>query len=84
MVDRFEKCVVRCNEVSLTRSLSFSIENFGFRYVVNDDRVLFLLQDGSQVYDIKDYLVAQDRCQEVTIDNRPYYGKGAKVGSYRF
>jgi hypothetical protein len=46
---------------------------------VDDSRVLFLLQDGSQAYDVKDYLVQQDRCQEVTIDNRPYYGKGAKV-----
>ncbi|CAF1257170.1 unnamed protein product, partial [Rotaria magnacalcarata] len=32
----------------------------------------------SQAYEVKDYLVQQDRCQEVTIDNRPYYGKGAK------
>ncbi|CAF2114010.1 unnamed protein product, partial [Rotaria magnacalcarata] len=44
----------------------------------DDSRVLFLLQDGSQAYEVKDYLVQQDRCQEVTIDNRPYYGKGAK------
>jgi hypothetical protein len=50
-----------------------------FRYVVDDRRVLFLLQDGSQTYDVKDYLIQQDRCEEVTIDNRPYYGKGAKV-----
>jgi hypothetical protein len=57
----------------------FLNRNFHFRYIVDDSRVLFLLQDGSQVYEIKDYLVAQDRCQEVTIDNRPYYGKGAKV-----
>lgn len=49
------------------------------RYNVDDSRVLFLLQDGSQAYEVKDFLVQQDRCQEVTIDNRPYYGKGAKV-----
>ncbi|CAF1974977.1 unnamed protein product [Rotaria magnacalcarata] len=48
------------------------------KYIVDDSRVLFLLQDGSQAYEVKDYLVQQDRCQEVTIDNRPYYGKGAK------
>ena len=54
----------------------------GFRYTVDDQRVLFLLQDGSQVYEIKDFLVQQDRCQEVSIDNRPYYGKGAKVCQY--
>ena len=51
------------------------------RYVVDDNRILFLLQDGSQAFDVKDYLVQQDRCEEVTIDNRPYPGKGAKVSN---
>ena len=34
------------------------------------------MTDGSQAFEIKDFLVQQDRCKEVTIDNRPYYGKG--------
>ncbi len=80
MVDSFKKRFIRCHEVSLSINPNFFLNrNFHFRYIVDDSRVLFLLQDGSQVYEIKDYLVAQDRCQEVTIDNRPYYGKGAKV-----
>ena len=54
------------------------------RYIVDDSRVLFLLQDGSQAYEVKDFLVQQDRCQEVTIDNRPFYGKGAKVRELEF
>ncbi|CAF0887538.1 unnamed protein product [Didymodactylos carnosus] len=48
------------------------------KYVVDDNRILLLLQDGSQAFEIKDFLVQQDRCEEVTIDNRPYYGKGSK------
>ena len=48
-------------------------------YVVDDSRALFLLQDGSEAFEVKDLLVQEDRCQEVTIDNRPYYGKGALV-----
>ncbi|CAF0725892.1 unnamed protein product [Adineta steineri] len=47
------------------------------RHVINDDRILLVLNDGSQAFEIKDFLVQQDRCKEVTIDNRPYYGKGA-------
>ncbi|CAF1017587.1 unnamed protein product [Rotaria magnacalcarata] len=47
------------------------------RFVVDDNRILFLLKDGSQAFEVKDFLVKQDRCKEVTIDNRPYYGKGA-------
>ncbi|CAF0737219.1 unnamed protein product [Rotaria sp. Silwood1] len=48
------------------------------RYVIDDNRILLVLSDGSQAFDVKDFLVQQDRCQEVTIDNKPYYGKGAK------
>jgi hypothetical protein len=65
--------------VYLKNLISYKKKTFLFRYIVDDSRVLFLLQDGSQAYEVKDFLVQQDRCQEVTIDNRPYYGKGAKV-----
>jgi hypothetical protein len=54
--------------------------SFLCRHVINDDRILLVMNDGSQAFEIKDFLVQQDRCKEVTIDNRPYYGKGAKVG----
>merc|ERR1712038_546279 len=45
------------------------------RYVVGPNRVLFLLNDGSQAWEIKDYLIQQDRCELVTIEGRDYYGK---------
>ena len=41
-----------------------------------------MLTDGSQAFEIKDFLVQQERCKEVTIDNRPYYGKGYKVSVF--
>ncbi|CAF2328281.1 unnamed protein product [Rotaria sp. Silwood2] len=47
------------------------------RYVIDDNRILLVLSDGSQAFDVKNFLIQQDRCQEVTIDNKPYYGKGA-------
>jgi len=47
------------------------------RHVINDDRILLVLTDGSQAYEIKDFLIKQERCKEVTIDNRVYHGKGA-------
>jgi len=46
------------------------------KYVVDDNRILLLLQDGGDAFDVKDFLVQQERCDEVMIDNRPYYGKG--------
>jgi hypothetical protein len=55
-------------------------ENFFFdRYVIDTNRVLFLVQDGSLAYDVKNYLVQQRRCLEVSIDNQAYPGRGAKV-----
>jgi hypothetical protein len=50
-----------------------------YRHVIDDNRILLVLTDGSQGFEIKDFLIKQDRCKEVTIDNRPYYGKGATV-----
>jgi hypothetical protein len=35
-----------------------------------------MVDDGIYAYEIKDYLVKQDRCQEVGIDNEIFDGKG--------
>ena len=46
--------------------------------MVGDDRALFVLKDGSKAWEIKDFLVEQDRCATVTIEGQDYPGKGAK------
>ncbi|CAF1044472.1 unnamed protein product, partial [Didymodactylos carnosus] len=48
------------------------------KYVIDDDRVLFVAEDGSQSFDIKDFLIQQDRCNMVSIDNQVYYSNEAK------
>lgn len=50
---------------------------FFLRYVVGQNRVLFMLKDGSTAWDIKDFLVAQERCEVVTIEGKDYFGKGS-------
>ena len=47
-----------------------------YRYVVGQDRVLFVLKDGSKAWEIKDYLVSQERCKLVTIEGKDYFGAG--------
>jgi hypothetical protein len=47
------------------------------RYVVGSNRVLLMLKDGSQAWEIKDFLVNQDRCEVVTIEGKDYPGKGS-------
>ncbi|XP_033624886.1 LDLR chaperone boca-like [Asterias rubens] len=52
--------------------------HFNFqRYPVSSDRVIFLLTDGSVAWEIKDFLIQQDRCKEVSIESQVYYGKGS-------
>ncbi|XP_014680686.1 PREDICTED: LDLR chaperone MESD-like [Priapulus caudatus] len=49
------------------------------RFVVDDNRVIFMLKDGSKAWDIKNFLVTQDRCEEVTIEQQIYYGKASPL-----
>ena len=44
---------------------------------MGSDRVLFVLKDGSQAWDVKDYLVRQERCEVVTIEGKDYPGKAS-------
>ena len=47
------------------------------RYVVASNRVLLMLKDGSQAWEVKDFLIQQDRCELVTIEGKDYPGKGS-------
>ena len=47
------------------------------RFIVSDDRVIFMFKDGSMAWEAKDYLVQQERCKQVTIENKPYPGRGS-------
>lgn len=44
------------------------------RYMVDDDRAIFLFKDGAQAWEAKDFLVQQERCKGVTIENKEYPG----------
>lgn len=46
-----------------------------FRFVVSPNRILIKLADGSYAYEIKDFLIEQERCELVTIEGRDYPGK---------
>jgi len=43
--------------------------------MVSDDRALFMFKDGSQAWDAKDFLIEQERCKEVVLENKSYFGK---------
>ena len=45
--------------------------------MVSDNRAIFLLQDGSTAWDIKDFLVKQPECESVEFDNQKFPGPAA-------
>lgn len=46
-----------------------------FRYLVDDNRAIFLFKDGSQAWTAKDYLVKQEKCESVSIEGKVYQGE---------
>ncbi|KAH8357735.1 hypothetical protein KR200_002423 [Drosophila serrata] len=48
------------------------------RYMVDDDRAIFLFKDGAQAWEAKDFLIEQERCKGVTIENKEYPGVNAQ------
>jgi Chaperone for wingless signalling and trafficking of LDL receptor len=52
-----------------------SLKNINFcRYLIDDTRAIFMFKDGSVAWEAKDFLVAQEGCKEVTIENKNYPG----------
>lgn len=51
------------------------------RYVVSPNRVLFLSQDGSKAWDIKDYLVTQTECTNVNFEQLSFPCAGSEEES---
>ncbi|XP_066492176.1 LRP chaperone MESD [Tiliqua scincoides] len=48
------------------------------RFIVGPNRAIFMLRDGSYAWEIKDFLINQERCLDVTVEGQVYPGKGAK------
>ncbi|XP_016940587.3 LDLR chaperone boca [Drosophila suzukii] len=48
------------------------------RYMVDDNRAIFLFKDGTQAWVAKDFLVEQERCKGVSIENKEYPGVHAQ------
>ncbi|XP_058835637.1 LDLR chaperone boca [Topomyia yanbarensis] len=45
------------------------------RYLIDDNRAIFMFKEGSQAWEAKDFLIEQERCLQVTIENKDYKGK---------
>jgi len=45
------------------------------RYPLDDNRYIFMFKDGAVAWEAKDFLIEQDKCLEVTIEQKVYHGK---------
>lgn len=45
--------------------------------MIDDNRAIFMFKDGTQAWDAKDFLIEQEGCESVSIENKVYYGKGS-------
>lgn len=48
------------------------------RYMLEHNKAIFMVNDGATAWDIKDFLVKQDRCLQVVIDNETFPGEKFK------
>merc|ERR1712080_94306 len=48
------------------------------RFLIEDDRVMFMFRDGAHAWEAKEFLLEQERCEEVQLEQQTYYGKYSK------
>ncbi|XP_065841830.1 LDLR chaperone boca-like [Oscarella lobularis] len=53
------------------------------RYMLDDMRAIFVIQDGSVAWDVKDFLVTQEDCRSVELEQKTYWGPGASAEERR-
>ncbi|XP_061383789.1 LDLR chaperone boca [Danaus plexippus] len=49
------------------------------RYLIDDDRAIFMFKDGSQAWTAKEYLTDQDELKDVQLESQTYPGKKPDV-----
>ncbi|KAM9861230.1 LRP chaperone MESD [Aulostomus maculatus] len=54
------------------------------RFVVGSNRVIFMLRDGSLAWEVKDFLLAQERCMDVTVEGQVFPGKAAEKENAKY
>lgn len=48
------------------------------RFLIEDDRVMFMFRDGAYAWEAKEFLLEQERCEEVQLEQQTFHGKFSK------
>jgi len=51
--------------------------------VLEDDKAIFIVGEGSRDLDVKDFLIEQERCQYVQLEKQMFYGKHTQEYKYK-
>jgi hypothetical protein len=63
---------------SLWQSSLFNANLQATRYIMESNKAIFMVDDGATAWEIKNFLIKQERCLEVLIDQETYPGLHAK------
>lgn len=66
-----------CRKIFYFDQEADSLKFIDYRYMIDDNRAIFMFKDGSQAWEAKDYLLQQERCESVSLENKVYPGKGS-------
>lgn len=50
-----------------------------YRYLIDDDRAIFMFKDGSQAWSAKEFLLEQEELKDVQLESQTYTGKKPDV-----
>ena len=50
------------------------------RFMVEDDRCIFMFKDGELAWEAKDYILEQERCADIQLEQQTYHGYHTEEG----
>ena len=63
---------------SLWQTAMYNAHIQGERFMIEDNRVMFMFRDGGHAWEAKDYLIEQDRVEDVQLEQKTYKGRYAE------
>ena len=63
---------------SLWHTAMYNAHIQGERFMIEDNRVMFMFRDGQLAWEAKEYLLEQERIEDVQLEQKTYKGKYAE------
>jgi len=77
-INKFKNRQVTEEVSSLWQTAMYNAHIQGERFMIEDNRVMFMFRDGGYAWEAKDYLIEQERVEDVQLEQKTYKGKYAE------